>query len=148
MPRGGRVSLRQDVNHPGHEVTGVFELAASAAPPVSLSICWSPSGSCSEDPKESALVACRCSRAPALETGLCEDTWTLDLMSISCGGHAETSASKQAVCVSYGICLKTRPWTTAQRYSILAKPQTAAGSEKSNHVQAIRSKRGFAGPCS
>ncbi|CAE7664158.1 DRC9, partial [Symbiodinium pilosum] len=59
----------KDVNHPGHEVTGVFELAAS-------------------DPKESALVACRCSRAPALETGLCEDTWTLDLMSISCGGHA------------------------------------------------------------
>ncbi|CAE7913169.1 Tsnax [Symbiodinium necroappetens] len=64
------VSLQvKDVNHPGHEVTGVYELAAS-------------------DPKESALVACRCSRSPALETGLCEDTWTLDMMSISCGGHA------------------------------------------------------------
>jgi len=59
----------KDVNHPGHEITDVHTLEASES-------------------KDTALVAVRCSRSPALETGLCEDTWTLDIISMSCGGHA------------------------------------------------------------
>ena len=80
------------MNHPGHEVTGVYELAASVqVPACNFSQACLSRPRRHEDPKESALVACRCSRSPALETGLCEDTWTLDMMSISCGGHAGAS---------------------------------------------------------
>ncbi|CAJ1395151.1 unnamed protein product [Effrenium voratum] len=57
----------KDVDHPGHRVSDVFELVPSVE-------------------KDSALVVCRCSR-----TGMTmaeEPIWSLEMLSVSAGGHA------------------------------------------------------------